>query len=75
MTRMLERKVLERGGTVTVEDERPTAQLEELVADAVKYNGHVVIALPIRVSQAARLNAIAGVRHLTLRKVSRVVVR
>lgn len=50
------------------EDERPAARLEELVAYAVKYNGHVVIAVPIRVSQAAGLNAIAGARHLTLRR-------
>lgn len=73
--RLLERTRLERGETVVVDDDRPTAQLEALVDHAAKVGGHVVIAVPIRASQAARLNAIADGRHVTMRNVSRVVVK
>ena len=72
---LLERKKLESGGTVVVDDERPIARLEELIVYAVQVGGHVDIAVPIRASQAARLRATAGSRHLTIRSASRVVVR
>jgi hypothetical protein len=62
--RLLDRTMLESGGTVVVDDDLPTAQLEALVEYAVKFGGRVDIAVPIRPSQAARLNAIAGGRHV-----------
>jgi hypothetical protein len=70
-----ERTKLERGETVVIEEDRPTAQLEALVVHAAKVGGHVDIAVPIRASQAARLNAIADGCHVRLRNVSRVVVK
>ena len=72
--RLLERTKLERGGRVVVDDDRPTAHLEELVAYAVQVGGHVEIIAPLRSSQAERLTVIADRRHLTLRTVSRVIV-
>ena len=72
---LLERTKLGRGETVVVAEDRPTAQLEALVAYAAKTGGHVDITVPIRASQAARLNAIANGRHVTLWTVSRVVVK
>jgi hypothetical protein len=72
---LLERTKLERGETVVVDEDRPIAQLEALVAHAAKIGGHVDITVPMRASQAARLHAIADGRHVTLRNVSRVVLK
>jgi hypothetical protein len=71
---LLERQKLDRGETVTINDHRSIALLEELVAYSVKVGGHVDVAFPLRPSQAKRLTAIAGGRQLTLRHVSRVVL-
>lgn len=65
MMRMLDRVALDRGETVTVDDDRPTAQLLELVAYAVQRNARVVITSELRRGQVARLRAIGG-DHLVL---------
>ena len=62
MMRMLDRVALDGGATVTVDDDRPTAQLEELVAYAAQRNGRVVITAALRRAQIARLRAIGGDR-------------
>lgn len=63
--RMLDRTALDRGETVTVDDDRPTAQLEELVTCAVQHNARVVITAELRRAQIARLRAIGG-NHIVL---------
>jgi hypothetical protein len=63
--RMLERRALEHGQTVTISDERPTAQLEAIVAHAVRFNAQVVITVDLRRAQIARLRVIGG-QHLQL---------
>lgn len=65
MMRMLDRVALDGGAAVTVDDDRPTAQLEELVAYAVQRKGRVVITAALRRAQIARLRAIGG-DHLVL---------
>lgn len=65
MMRMLDRVALDRGETVTVDDDRPTGQLVELVAYAVQRNARVIITAELRRGQVARLRAISG-DHLVL---------
>lgn len=62
MPRLLERKTLEQGGTVTVDvgDVRSTEMHLQLVALAVEHNGRVVFKLPLRRDQMARLRAAGG---------------
>lgn len=73
MIRLLDRQKLDRGETLVIDEHRPIAQLEEIVAYAAKVGGHVVIAVTLRPSQAQKLSAIGG-RHVTIQNISRVIV-